>query len=81
MPASHALHPACSPTAIPHLNDSPTQPRHVCEFLKSLCIGVVVLSKLCLHDLVGGKERSQLAADTAALPAPSPAPLPAAAQR
>lgn len=59
-------HPArpCPPPAAPHLNDSPTQPRHVRQLLKRLCVGVVVLSKLCLHDL-GGEEKGRGGQDEA----------------
>lgn len=70
--------------AAPHLNDSPTQPRHVRQLLKCLCVGVVVLSKLCLHDLGGGERREGVRVRPGSrgpsVP-PGPAPLPAAARR
>lgn len=62
----------CPPLAAPHLNDSPTQPRHVCQLLKRLCVGVVVLSKLCLHNLGWGEERG--GQDEAGEPQPLGAP-------
>lgn len=65
----------CPPLAAPHLNDSPTQPRHVCQLLKRLCVGVVVLSKLCLHNLGWGEERG--GQDEAGEPQPLGAPPPA----
>lgn len=56
-----------------HLNDPPAQPCHVRQLLKRLCVGVVVLSKLCLHDLWREERGAQ---GKAGEPWPLPAPRP-----
>lgn len=74
-----AVSPVCAslqvPPPCPHLNDSPAQPRHICQLLKRLCVGVVVLSKLCLHDLWEegrGERGSDVAGESRPLQPPWP---------
>ena len=39
----------------PHLDDPPAEARHVRKLLQRLCVGVVVLRELRLHNLTGAK--------------------------